>query len=470
MTKRAIIIGAGPAGIATAAFLAEDGWVCDVYEAGTEEIATQASDEYMDRAYGLSLQDRSINVMERIHATEDVLRAGAYWRKGSVFHLPHVQRPMFRQENFKTLSCLRTELVCGLLRTVRRKWKHQVRFHWECPVVQLCLNKEGTNVMVLIGNKKLNEASAAQSADLIVCADGANSNIGRRDLAILDPTFHFKTTPSGLVGKSILFDKDEEWTPDPDSLHFIHGKSGILLLGRDNGPRPSFRPGISSILIYPQSSELFGQNATAHDMLSLLQDTFTEVQLPVHKVISKEGLQRSAESREHIYPGTCSCSHYNYRNFVLIGDAAHCSQINAAQGVNTALEDAFLLTNLLKDQTGSHNNVDQALENFTRSRKPDMDALQRMMRHPFFATMKSTWRSQTIEKLRWTKAPCLRSLNEQILLNELSFSQCEKNMLLQYHLPTLIAVLSLGLSSRIIPIGVRHLIKLFFVVVKALRT
>jgi hypothetical protein len=99
-----------------------------------------------------------------------------------------------------------------------------------------------------------------------------------------------------------------------------------------------------------------------------------------------------------------------------------------------------------------------------------MDALQRMMRHPFFATMKSTWRSQTIEKLRWTKAPCLRSLNEQIVLNELSFSQCEKNMLLQYHMPTLIAVLSLGLSSRIIPIGVRHLIKLFFVVVKALRT
>ena len=67
---------------------------------------------------------------------------------------------------------------------------------------------------------------------------------------------------------------------------------------------------------------------------------------------------------------------YHYQDkAVLIGDAAHATVPFAGQGMNSALEDATVLAGCFKTDVSLEDQAGCVLEEFTRNRKVDMDAM-----------------------------------------------------------------------------------------------
>ena len=392
-------------------------------------------------------------MLESLNALDDVLQQGGYWREGTYRHVPGrgaIPVKDAHDEEYRTLSCLRTELVAGILQAMERQWGANVKIHWDCPITKMEVlpqQPEGEETCVVQLHFKNDPVPLSKTVHLVVCADGSSSAVGRPFLAAAEPDFQVKLSPSGVKAKTLLFQHTQDWIPTQNSLHFIqpatkNQPSSFLLLGRHTGPRASDAVGadmIQTMMVYPDQHEL--DQATSRQTLKrILYESFTKEQIPLTKVISDEELARCAASRGATLPGTVSCNRYHSGHVVVIGDAAHQAPTNSAQGVNCALEDAWILSRLL---TTSNSTVPETLAQFTSQRKPDAEALQRMMNHPFFASVRPSWRNIVVSQLyETTGVPALKPLSTQVSGSRLTYQQCERNMLVQYHLPVVLAVVS----------------------------
>lgn len=479
--RHAMIIGAGPAGLSVAGLLAQAGWKCDIYEASSEETVSVTSPRYLERAYGLSCQVRALRILQRLSALQDVLDAGGYWREATYRHdaekgaLPVFQSTTNQNSDddlSRTLSCLRTELVAGLLASIHRQWKNRVSIHWESPVQSIHVNEAGKVCVVVSGS------STPLDAHVIICADGSASPVGRKYLAELEPSISMTTESSGFSTRTLLLNDQvdirlgndnnttQKWIPCSNSLHFIVSrKDRLLLLGRHTGPRPSqaltATSGIQTMIVYPDKHELLNSPHLKWDTLqSVLAGAFTSAQLPMHAA-TEEDLRLCADSCGAALPGVVQCSQYHFKNFVLIGDAAHCSPTNNAQGVNVAMEDAAILADLLVERNATaHREIEAQLERFTQRRKPEMDSLQRMLRHPFYESVRPTWRTRVVTDLHtWTGISALGPMTDQVYQARCSLVTCEHHMLLQYHLPVVLAGLSLAVLGYLVVFVLNFVIK-----------
>jgi kynurenine 3-monooxygenase len=78
---------------------------------------------------------------------------------------------------------------------------------------------------------------------------------------------------------------------------------------------------------------------------------------------------------------TVKCFPWRYKDKVtLLGDAAHAIVPFYGQGMNAAFEDCVALTECLKK---SPNDVERALQDYERRRKPNADAIADMAMHNF---------------------------------------------------------------------------------------
>ena len=510
--RHAIVIGAGPAGLSVAGLLADAGWHCDIYEALSEAQVAQTSLDYLERAYGLSCQVRAVRVLQRLQALSHVLHAGGYWREATYRHdaargaVEVVSRrsvgnkvvdddddddddDMDNDMDFsQTLSCLRTELVAGLLSALRRHHPHRVHIHWECPVQSLQQQQQDDDTLICL----VLPDGSQRHANVIICADGSNSPIGRTHLVKLDPSIAVSTEASGLSARTLLLHDHvdtrlgganptttrQQWIPRRNSLHFIL-HSQLLVVARHAGPRPSSPALVSQIqtmIIYPdQHPQLASPHLTADQLRSVLMEAFTDTQLPLPAAATDEQLRQCAARRGAALPGTVHCSQYHYRNLVLLGDAAHCAPTNNAQGVNVAMEDAAILADLLLEQDKDESSIQQQqqqlpysqqieakLAQFTRIRKPEMDALQRMLRHPFYASTRPTWRTRVVTHVHQrTGMAALGPMTDQVYQAQCSLVACERHMMVQYHLPVVLVGLAAMAVGSLVVLVLNLVFKLF---------
>mmetsp|Transcript_22339 Transcript_22339/g.44323 ORF Transcript_22339/g.44323 Transcript_22339/m.44323 type:complete len:447 (+) Transcript_22339:35-1375(+) len=437
---KCIIVGIGPAGIATAGFLAKNGWEVECYDKLTRESASVTTPKYLERAYGLSGHRRMLDTLAAIDAENDVYEEGAYRRditiiqtsKGIPIPMPPPKSP--------TIAVLRTELVGGLIKAVERQFKN-VQLHWSTKISGV----EFRNGKAVVKFENGHESSP----DLVVCAEGAFSYVGRPAISSADPTFECVVKPRDVLTKQLYLNQPPtSWRKR--ALYMLPSKNGdIHMLIRDS---PSLGENLMScMLVYPTTHPLFSKATTGPALSQAIQHTFPEAQLPLREMSIAEEMERCATTAPHHLPPVVTSNKYHYGNLVVLGDAAHSSPVNAAQGVNTALEDAFVLNKCLHEEGLD---ICAALERFTRVQKPQHDALQRLMAHPMFRTVAPTWRTKTIDFLRDRLAldkvfKFLQYPQVQLNDNKLSYTQVEQNLRWQYHCPAVLvgAVAAIGFTS-----------------------
>ena len=107
-------------------------------------------------------------------------------------------------------------------------------------------------------------------------------------------------------------------------------------------------------------------------------------QLPINEIVLSEEKERFAKSEGGYFPipQYCSGLHFllsnadNSSGVVLLGDAVHCFPPDLGQGVNSALEDVFILNQAL---TQTNDIISDALPLFESLRSPDMKPLIRLV-------------------------------------------------------------------------------------------
>jgi len=110
-------------------------------------------------------------------------------------------------------------------------------------------------------------------------------------------------------------------------------------------------------------------------------------QLPINQILSPEEAERFAKSEGGKFPTPQYCSGLYFvgdsigtASVVLLGDAIHCFPPDIGQGVNSALEDVFVLNEAI---SRSDRNLSIALPLYESLRFPDVKALVRLAQIAF---------------------------------------------------------------------------------------
>jgi len=213
---------------------------------------------------------------------------------------------------------------------------------------------------------ELTDLAAAPPADLIVGADGANSVVSRSLAAQLGPSidlrrnryiwfgtpkvfdefnFIFEDTPAGMVWAHVY-----PYSEEGSTFIVELAPETWLQLGFDQTQGQALAPGLSDEFALARCEELFARHLEGR---GLIGNNSKWLQFP-----------------------TISSARWHHDNVVLMGDAIHTAHFSVGSGTKLAMEDAITLSRLLLDDLA----LDQALEEYERLRRPEVQSLQRAAR------------------------------------------------------------------------------------------
>lgn len=113
----------------------------------------------------------------------------------------------------------------------------------------------------------------------------------------------------------------------------------------------------------------FAEIKTESDVLSFFNTTFPDV-------LNLMGESAIIDTFLNTKPSclvSVKCSPYNYRKFLVVGDAAHAMVPFYGQGMNAGFEDCLLLDELLQNR--GRKSLEEALEEYTQRRKEDVQVM-----------------------------------------------------------------------------------------------
>ncbi len=121
----------------------------------------------------------------------------------------------------------------------------------------------------------------------------------------------------------------------------------------------------------PQSWARAGlDRKTTEESVAYLEELFAP-ELDGHKLLTNKSIWRNFR--------TVTCKRWSYKNYVLIGDAAHTAHFSIGSGTKLAMEDAIVLVDRLAPLTSTEG-LDQALAQYYDDRWLDVAKLQRAAR------------------------------------------------------------------------------------------
>lgn len=150
----------------------------------------------------------------------------------------------------------------------------------------------------------------------------------------------------------------------------------------------------NAMLIHYPDHQLW-QLKTGKEILDFLEQSFP--QLPLQHIVSSEEAERFAHSDGGAFPIPQSCSGLQYllphsgdpsldavdaesietttSGVVLLGDAVHCFPPDIGQGVNSALEDVVVFSQVLAE---NEDDLARSLPRYEAVRSPDVEAIVRL--------------------------------------------------------------------------------------------
>jgi 2-polyprenyl-6-methoxyphenol hydroxylase-like FAD-dependent oxidoreductase len=400
--RNVLVIGGGPAGLAVALMLAKRGWT----EITILEKRVAADYDEPDKSFNYLIDGRGQKLTDLLGLTEQLSTVGV---SNTEFYLTRIQA----NGNRKTLKLPsidptrkpaywlpRRAFVQLLYQEIRQNWRDRITvlFNTQCIAIDKVISNGFEKLEVTIEDKNSALKQRLEPSFLIGC-DGFRS-IARSTLNTWDRSGKFEmqqfpSPSSGLRYKVLIlppnFPLDTAGKERAVSTmsYAIRGafrtrkrslSLGLLPLKDPAAPR-------TANLITRPEHQLW-QLQTGEEVLNFLEHAFP--QLPLRQIVLPEEADRFAKSSGGSFPIPQFCSGLHYflshaadaqpsqttvPSVLLLGDAVRCFPPDIGQGVNSALEDVFVLHQVLAE---NEDDLARSLPRYEAVRSPDVDAVVRL--------------------------------------------------------------------------------------------
>ena len=409
--KKAVVVGAGPAGSLAALYLANLGWHVKVYERRTEAGSDGIRDKGKattrpDISYNVVLSPRGMNALDGagvVLPEERIVRL-----MGNVRHLSGAAPSMSRQ--FRgTVAVNRDVLADAIVRTATDKHPGRIEFTRGVGVTDVDFASRIAVFGPSSSEFQGEESTVSEPYDLLVAADGVNSAV--RSMLATDGDLTVTQNADEMMFKSVKLPpqksslsstgessngkmtmaertKYKEWTKC-----FNTWPRGLVSMLAPPDPAGT----LSAVVILPGGAHAGGEDDgkskrwtwdAVNDeasIRSLFADKFPDA-FNGDPVPTEACAQITAQSPR---PGgiTTICSRLTAKDgsVALIGDAAHSVWPSLGQGANCALETAQYLAAAIESKP---HDVPSALEYFDAVRTPQVHACGRLSEAGFGGTAK----------------------------------------------------------------------------------
>jgi kynurenine 3-monooxygenase len=433
--KKAIVIGAGPAGALSALALARAGFSVDCFErrGPSSRLASGGHNQLTQirnlqgvgntRQYNVVLNGRGIAALEmygvKVSANDCVKLAGSVRHEQKGFKRP-LRNPFFFWNVSKrtkigevtsrstnafsgSISIDRGVLAAEIQRAASEQFPEQITFHFnkQCMDVQTGTSIDLQSKKVVIERfegeltcpflSEDEECNQTYKYDLLVGCDGVNSEV-RKAMEIFDSGsftvkkhidgMQYKSVSLPVVGGLIGADVAEQWKK---SFHtWPRGQNSLLAPPNPDGT-------LSGVVILPSKS-INRKAKWSWDSITAPQEVqamFSELFPNAFGGLLPPAVSTSLANQKAAPGGTtifCSSLSIPKRHVVLVGDSAHAVWPSLGQGANVALESAACLGIALEEIE----DIRKGLETFDKLRKPQTDACGRLSMGGFGNTTSRT--------------------------------------------------------------------------------
>ncbi|MGK7914516.1 MAG: FAD-dependent oxidoreductase, partial [Prochloraceae cyanobacterium] len=394
-----VIVGGGPAGLVTALMLAKRGWT------NITVLEKRPSADYYepDKSFNYLIDGRGQKMTDFLGLTEKLSKISV---SNNEFQLTTIEPdgrkktsklPIIDSNRKPSYWLPRKAFLQLLYEEIEQNWRERIAvlFNIKCSELHKTIANDTEGEKIEIFASQENGSVMKFEPTFLVGCDGINS-IVRQTLNQWEKSksdrFELKYHPSpssGLKYKVLTLPPNfpiERSGTEKSVCHQAYkingafsGKRfvslGILPIKDPESPRGA------NIIRYPDHEVWKLKNGA--QVYDFLEKAFP--QLPIRQIVSPEEAARFAESEGGSFPPPQYCSGAHFisgcdRAFsagvVLLGDTIHCFPPDIGQGVNSALEDVYVLNEALSQ---SNDDIYSALPLYESLRSSDVKALIRLV-------------------------------------------------------------------------------------------
>ncbi len=344
------IIGSGLTGPLLAIMLANRGYTVDLYE---KRADLRKADISAGRSINLALSHRGIHALKSANVFNEI-EPLLIPMKGRMVHLPEDNtdfQPYSINSHEYINSVSRGELNKILMTAAEKTGNVNIHF-------KHTLSKAESGVLVFENGKRI------EAEGEVFGADGAGSVV--RQYIDSNSDKPSKSEPLGHAYKelSISANAAGEFKLEPNALH-IWPRGQFMLIGLPNTDR-SF----TCTLFMPNEGDVsFKSLKTEADVVDFFNTHFSDA-LPLLENFPQSYFENPTGRLATVY-----ADNWYYKNFYLIGDAAHAVVPFFGQGMNASFEDCTVLMDCV--DSGDDNWLD-IFSSYNKMRKSDADAIAQM--------------------------------------------------------------------------------------------
>ncbi|KAH9043180.1 FAD/NAD-P-binding domain-containing protein [Lactarius pseudohatsudake] len=374
MTRKLVVVGAGPVGCLAAIALAKMGWSVEIYEARPDMRLPSSREAAQQRSINLAISSRGIAAMQAIDpAAASRFLDSVIPMRGRMIHDSNgnLDSQLYDRDGQSINSIDRALLNQGLLNealsvdSIRVFFRHKI----------VSINFDGRVIRVFDVGKG---EELEKSFDLCIGADGSYSVVRRQLMRVVRMDFQQMYIPHEYIELKIPAGTDNRNDPvfllDPNHLH-IWPRHSFMLIALPNKDK-SF-----TCTLFAPTTEF---EKLSHDdhILAWFKGHFSDA----FEFIGAEGLLNSFHQNPRSPLVSIKAKPYHYKDrAIILGDAAHSMVPFYGQGLNCGLEDVRVLTALLHEE-GVHPTTGQdpddfdlrlarALSRYSESRHEDLIAI-----------------------------------------------------------------------------------------------
>jgi violacein synthase len=362
--SKIIIVGGGLAGGLLAIYLARRGH--EVHMLEKREDPQKEISSYIDK-----VSSRAIGVSMTARGIKAVLGAGIPKNELDLCGEPIAGMAFFIANKFKIRALVPTENLSPLsldrfaFQKLLNKYGsvNDVRYYFGHKCIDINLDKKTIITQDKDGNFH------HMSGDLIVGTDGARSQVRQAmQNAIRRFEFHQSFFRHGY--KTLVIPDAARLNFRKDLLYFFGMDSKGLFAGRAS-TIPDGSISFAICLPYEGAISLHMQNR--EHISKFFSRYLPPMPEDIHNELAKQFIEKPSNDLINVISSTF---HYK-QNALLLGDSAHATAPFLGQGMNMALEDTQIFSEILEKNNDDFN---KSLPEFTELRKVEADAMQNMAR------------------------------------------------------------------------------------------